>query len=153
MVPVDLTRYFTLESLSRSDTAMRRGIENVPNAGEVANLARLCESLLEPAQSLMGAPIIITSGYRSPALNQALGGATNSAHMDGRACDFKITLLMDLHEVFDQLRKSSLPYDQIIFECGAWIHLAVARAGVDPRRQALMAKGGPGHWSYERVDG
>jgi len=150
---VELSKSFSLEHMSRSDTALRRGIENVPNAGEIANLVRLCETLLEPIQSLLGVPIIVNSGYRSPVLNQALGGATGSAHMDGRACDFKLPHGMDLAEAFDQIRKSSIPYDQIIFECKAWIHVAVAKAGADPRRQALTATGSPGKWQYSRVDG
>ena len=149
---MELTQSFTLDKMSHSDVALRRGIENVPNAGEVANLVRLCESLLEPAQTLLGVPIIVNSGYRSPALNQAIGGATSSAHMDGRACDFKLPKGMDLQEAFDQLRRSNLPYDQIIFECGAWIHMAISKSGVDPRRQALTATGTPGHWSYARVE-
>lgn len=149
---MDLSQNFSLEQMSRSDTALRRGIENVPNAGEVANLVRLCESLLEPAQNLLGMPIVVNSGYRSPALNQAVGGATASAHMDGRACDFKLPKGMNLQEAFDQLRRSSLPYDQIIYECRAWIHIAIAKAGVGPRRQAMTATGTPGKWQYARVE-
>lgn len=150
-MPVELSQNFSLEQMSRSDTALRRGIDNSPNAGEVANLVRLCESLLEPAQALLGVPLVINSGFRCPALNQAIGGATNSAHMDGRAADFVLPRGMSLKDAFEALRKSSLPYDQVIFECNAWIHLAVAGAGSDPRRQALTASGGPGHWSYMRV--
>ena len=148
---MDLSPSFTLDKLTHSDVGLRRGIDNSPNAGEVANLVRLCESLLEPAQALLGVPLVINSGFRCPALNQAIGGATNSAHMDGRAADFILPCGMSLSDAFKTLRKSSLPYDQIIFECGAWLHLAVAKAGSDPRRQALTASGGPGHWAYMRV--
>ena len=136
--------------MTRSDTALRRGIDNTANAGEIDNLRRLCVELLEPAQAILGVPFQINSGFRSPELNQAVGGAKGSAHMDGRAADF-VPKGLSLHECFDALRKSSLPYDQIILECGSWIHLAIARTGVDPRREALTAKGGPGKWSYERV--
>lgn len=150
MVPVELSPSFTLETLCRSDVALRRGIENVPNAGEINNLRRLCLELLEPAQALLGVRTRINSGYRSPALNHAVGGAAGSAHMDGRAGDVVFTGL-NLHEVFDTLRRSSLPYDQIILECGSWIHLAIARTGVDPRRMAMRASGGPGAWKYEQA--
>ena len=148
---MDLNPNFTLAQMSRSDTALRLGIENNPNAGEVANLVRLCESLLEPAQRILGVPLVINSGYRSIALNHAIGGATGSAHMDGRAADFILPRGMSLTDAFKTLRKADLPYDQIIFECNAWIHLAVAKTGTDPRRQALAASGGPGHWAYMRV--
>ena len=147
---MNLSASFTLEGLCFSSTALRLGLDNTPNAGEINNLHRLCDDLLEPAQTILGVPFSINSGYRSPALNQAVGGATASAHMDGRAADFTASK-MDLQGVFNTLRKSDLPYDQIIFECHAWIHLAIAREGEKPRRQALMASGGPSHWSYVRV--
>ena len=147
---MNLSPSFTLDQMTHSDTALRKGIDNTPNAGEINNLHRLCDDLLEPAQTLLGVPLSINSGYRSPTLNQTIGGATASAHMDGRAADF-VPHGMDLQGVFDSLRKSDLPYDQIIFECHAWIHLAIAREGEKPRRQALMAFGGAGHWSYTHV--
>ena len=148
---MDLSPHFTLEKLCFSDTALRIGIGNTPNAGEIDNLRRLCGDLLEPAQSILGVPLVINSGFRCPALNAAVGGATGSAHMDGRAADFKLPNGMVLLDAFDAMRRSSLPYDQIIFECGAWIHLAIAQVGVDPRRQALKATGKPGAWQYVRV--
>ncbi len=141
---------FTLEQMTFSQTALRKGLDNTPNAGEQANIQRLCETLLEPALWLLGRPLTVNSGYRSPALNAAVGGAASSAHMDGRAADV-VPVGLDLHAAFDILRESSLPFDQIILECGAWIHLAIARTGVDPRRQVLTATGGPGAWHYEEV--
>jgi len=146
---MDLSPSFTLDRLTFSDTALRRGIDNVPNAGEIANLQRLCITLLEPAQQMLGVSLHINSGFRSPSLNQVVHGATHSAHMDGRAADFVTTL--DLRGVFDTLRDSDLPYDQIIFECKAWIHLAVAPFGSDSRHQALLASGTPGNWIYSEV--
>jgi len=150
---VNLSPSFTLDQMTHSDTALRKGIDNTPNAGEITNLTKLCETLLEPVQQLIGVPLVINSGYRSPTLNQAVGGATGSAHMDGRACDFKLGKGMDLQTAFDQLRRSSLPYDQIIFECKAWIHIAIPKVGVGPRRQAMTATGTPGKWAYMQVQG
>lgn len=147
---MELSQHFSLEELSHSDVALRRGLDNSPNAGEVANLVLLCETLLEPVRWMLGTPLHINSGYRSPSVNQAVGGSKASAHMDGRAADF-VPEGMNLELAFDQIRLSGLPYDQVILECGAWIHLAIARSGENPRRQALKASGGPGNWDYRVV--
>ena len=147
---MQLSPHFTLEGLSRSDVATRRGMDNTPNAGEADNLQRLCDELLEPAQEVLGVSLTINSGFRSPALNAIVGGSTRSAHMDGRAADL-VPEGVDLTVAFNVLRKSTLPYDQIIIECNAWLHLAIARTGVTPRREALKASGGPGAWQYVRV--
>lgn len=134
---MEITPHFSLEELAHSDVAVRRGLDNAPNAGEVANLTRLCETLLEPARWLLGVPLKVNSGFRSPAVNTIVGGKPNSAHMDGRACDF-VPVGMSLGEAFFLIRQSSLPYDQVILEFNSWIHLSVAPVGVDPRRQALV---------------
>ena len=147
---MDLTPNFSLGELSHSDVALRRGYDNTPNERETANLKRLAETLLEPARAMLGVPMHVNSGFRCASVNAAVGGARNSAHMDGRACDF-VPVGMDLLEAFTKLAHSDLPYDQIIIECNAWIHLAVAELGTDSRRQAMVAGGGPGKWFYRRV--
>lgn len=146
---IQITPHFSLEELTHSQTAIRLGIFNDPNAAQLKNLSRLCNLLLEPARALLQEPLFIDSGFRSPALNQAVGGAASSAHLDGRAADIRVGV--DLEATFDRLRNSNLPYDQIIFECRAWIHLAIAREGEQPRRDMLVAVGGPGSWSYARA--
>lgn len=145
-----LTQHFTLEELTHSEVALRRGLNNTPGPAQRANLERLAEDLLEPVRWLLRVPVKINSGYRSDIVNAAVGGARNSAHMDGRAADM-VPVGMDLREAFDIIRGSALPFDQIILECGAWIHLAIAKDGQGPRRQALLASGGPGAWRYEEV--
>ena len=149
---MNLSEHFTLEELTFSEVALRKGLDNVPPMTEASNLARLCHTLLEPARELLGAPLRIHSGYRSAVVNEAVGGAQNSAHMDGRAADF-VPIDLPLLNAFQALRTSSLPYDQIIQECGAsgWIHIAIAVPGATPRREALTATGRPGNWRYERV--
>ena len=147
---MDLSPSFTLEQLTFSSTALRLGLDNTPNAGEISNLGALCDTLLEPAQALLGTTFTVNSGYRSPSLNQAVGGAVGSAHMDGRAADV-VPQHLSLQEAFDAIRGSALPFDQVIIECNAWIHLAISKSGTEPRHEALKATGGPGHWSYVRV--
>ena len=149
-----LSDHFTLEDLTRSQTALRKGIDNTPSDDIVTALTGLCNDLLEPARALWGVPVSIDSGYRCPELNDAVGGANKpghvSEHVYGRAADC-IPIGLNLQEAFDQARHSDLPYDQIIFECLAWIHLGKAADGVEPRRQALLASGGPGNWHYTPV--
>ena len=151
-MPVQLTDHFSLEELSHSDVAIRRGLDNVPNAGEVANLRRLAETLLEPVRELLGVGLKVNSGFRCPGLNQAVGGAVGSAHMDGRAADV-VPVGMTVADAFYRIKRSGLPYDQLILECGSWLHLAVAKVGADPRQQVLTATGGPGAWKYAQVIG
>lgn len=151
-MPVDLSPNFSLQELSHSDVALRRGLDNTPNAGEVANLQRLAEDLLEPVRALLGVPLHINSGYRTPGLNQALGGAIGSAHMDGRAADL-VPEGVSVQDAFYAIKRTDLPFDQLILECGAWLHLAVPRVGVDPRQQVMTASGGPGAWKYVLVVG
>ena len=147
---MQLSEHFTLEGLSFSETALRRGFDNTPNAGETHYLQRLCDEILEPVWAQYGS-LHVNSGFRSLVVNQVVGGATNSAHLDGRAADV-VPQHLSLQEAFDAIRGSALPFDQIIFECNAWIHLAIARDGVEPRRQALRATGGPGAWHYILVE-
>lgn len=145
-----LSDHFSLEELTFSEKALRLGLTNVPSDWDVANMTRLAEVLLEPSRSLLDVPLYILSGYRCPVLNHDIGGAVDSAHTYGCAADIR-PIGFPIRDAFDALRLSQLPYDQIIFECEAWIHLAQARPGFTPRRQALLASGSPGNWKYEVV--
>ena len=146
-----LSPNFTLEQLTNSQTALRKGIDNTPSQDIVDSLTDLCVNFLEPMRELLGnIPIHIDSGYRCLELNEAVGGAATSEHLFGCAADC-IPQNADLQKCFDILRNSDLPYDQIIFECKAWIHIGKARPGKTPRRQALTATGGPGSWHYVPV--
>ena len=149
-----LSEHFTLEELVASSTAQERGIDNTPSQEIIDALTVLATTLLEPARALAGVPFHVDSGYRCEALNHAVGGADRPGHVSehefGRTADC-IPEGASLQEVFDKIRLSDLPYDQVIIECNAWIHLGMAAAGATPRREALTASGGPGAWHYERV--
>lgn len=84
-----LSEHFTLEELTRSATAKARGIDNTPTERDKANLKRLAAQVLEPLRKMAGVPIIVTSGYRCPKLNAAVGGEPTSQHMRGEAADIK----------------------------------------------------------------
>lgn len=148
---MNLSAHFTLEELTFSEVAVRQSIDNTPDQAHIANLQRLCVTLLEPARELLGVPLHINSGYRSTRVNAAVGGAHASAHLLGLAADF-VPIGLDLREAFDKLRShADLPFDQVIFECAAWIHLAAHADGLTARRQALTATGHAGAWNYQLV--
>ena len=81
------SRYFTLRELTRSAAALKHKLDNTPDAAAVARLQALVTHVLDPLRQLYGAPIMVTSGYRSPAVNAAVGGAAHSQHLLGEAAD------------------------------------------------------------------
>ena len=140
---MNLSPHFSLAELVASQVATRKGIDNTPAAAVVANLARLA-ALLEQVRALVGAPIAISSGYRSPALNKAVGGAGNSAHVLGLAADISTSKLAPKALAL-LIRQSDIAFDQLIYE-GTWVHIGLS-AGT-PRRQVLTAKFAGGGVSY-----
>jgi hypothetical protein len=97
--------------------------------------------LVEQVRTELGqVPILISSGYRCPALNKAVGGATQSAHVAGRAVDFTAPRFGTPLIICQHLAKSTLPFDQLIYENThgiTWVHLGIAEEKVAPRRQVL----------------
>ena len=125
-------KYFTINELTRSATAKRLAINNSPTAAVRANLTALGENILDPLREAWGAPIIVTSGVRCPALNKAVGGATNSQHMYGQAADIR-TVSDKREDNMKLLRKLidlNLPFDKLIAEYvdssgrPDWIHVS-----------------------------
>ena len=133
-------KYFTIEELTKSATASRRGIDNTPDESVKKNLIRLVNNILDPLREAWGAPIIVTSGYRCGRLNKAVGGAAKSQHMYGQAADIRTVSdkPSDNKKLFDLIRELKLPYDQLIDEYGYnWIHVSY---GPRNRRQILHIK-------------
>jgi zinc D-Ala-D-Ala carboxypeptidase len=134
-----LTPHFSLEEMTDSQTAARKGIPNVPPIGspERANLLRTAETM-EKVRTILGdKPILISSGYRSPAVNAAVGGSKSSAHMSALAVDFSCpgfgTPLQICRKLHPYMK--TLGIDQLIHEFDSWVHLGLR--GGDPRHQAL----------------
>jgi len=125
---------FSLEELVASQIAARRRIDNRPPQPVVENLRRLA-GLLEQIRKVVGKPITISSGYRSPALNAAVGGAGNSAHMQGLAADITVGGLAP-KALAKAIIAAGITFDQLIYE-GTWVHVGLA-AGA-PRNQVLTA--------------
>ncbi len=133
---MNITTHFTLSELTMSQTAVRLGLDNMPGVEALANLKFLAATL-ELVRYEFSAPVIVSSGYRSPAVNAAVGGSKTSAHMEGRAADFTIPAWGSPLDVCKKISASHLVFDQLIHEFGAWVHLGVARKGVSPRMELL----------------
>ena len=133
-------KYFTMNELTASATARRKGIDNTPDETVKANLEALVKNVLDPLREAWGKPIIVTSGYRCPKLNRAVGGATNSQHTKGEAADIRTVsdLPSENRQLFELVRTLKLPYDQLIDEYGYnWIHVSFSARN---RRQILHIK-------------
>jgi zinc D-Ala-D-Ala carboxypeptidase len=144
-MPRKLSQHFTLEELILSQTATREGIDNTPSPDIVKNLRRLADTLEQIRTLLDNAPILISSGYRSPKLNAAVGGAKKSAHMDGLAADFTAPSFGTVIQVAREIASSGIVYDQLIYEFGNWVHIGLADEGKVPRLQKLSIFKGTGY--------
>lgn len=146
---MNLSKHFTLEELVRSQSAIRRCIDNTPNEVTIRNLILLCEKILEPLRMKIGRPVYVSSGYRSPELNTLIGGSPRSQHTKGEAADIEVAG-MTAAEVFRYIiEESALPFDQVIEEFGEWVHISWSK---NPRGHALLAfKNDEGETEYRRV--
>lgn len=123
-------KYFTLKELTNSATATAKKINNTPSLIEEANLINLVTHILDPLREAYGKPIRVNSGYRSPALNAAIGGSKTSDHMNGKAADITGGSRKENQKLFDLIQKLKLPFDQLIFEKGNrkegpdWVHVS-----------------------------
>lgn len=124
-----LTTNFTLEEFIRSTTATRLHIINLPTREEIENIVELCRNVLQPIRDAYGKPIVVTSGYRCPKLNKAVGGVATSEHQKGMAAD--IRSVSDTREdnkaLWDICRKvlATRQFGQLINEHNYdWIHIS-----------------------------
>ena len=133
-------KYFTFNELTYSATARQRGIRNEPEEAQKENLRKLVENLLDPIRERWGKPILVSSGFRSPQLNKAVGGVRNSEHLTGCAADITLSSRMDNERLFKMIRnQKDLMWRQLINEGkGRWIHISYNEA--DNKRQVLFLK-------------
>jgi zinc D-Ala-D-Ala carboxypeptidase len=134
---MNLSPHVTVKEFTESPTAINRGISQVMDLTTTQKAKDLCENVFEPIRSYLGKPIKINSGYRSVALNRAVGGASSSQHVKGEAMD------LDLHDrsLFEWII-DNIEFDQLIAEFGSgdyfgWFHISY-RKGVN-RKQVLRA--------------
>ena len=139
-----LTKNLSLQEMLKSRTATRLGLSNSPNEEHVKNMIALAENIFQPLRDYFGVPIHISSGYRSEALNKAIGGSKSSQHCKGEAMDID----RDGHsqpnnaQIFEYI-KNNLDFDQMIWEFGTqknpeWVHVSHKRDGKN-RAELLVA--------------
>lgn len=144
----NLTSHFSLEDLVRSQTALRHGLDNSPPASVQSNLRRLCVDLLEPIRDHFG-EVFIDSGYRSPAVNLAVGGKPTSAHLDGRAADIVVPGIPVLGVTRWIVEESGLGYERCIYEYGGWTHVQIPRIGEMPKHLAFSIFDSSGYVTFD----
>lgn len=138
--------YFTISELTRSATAKSRGIDNTPPAAVRAKLQTLITQCLDPIRRIYGRPIVVSSGYRCPALNAAVGGSSTSQHMEGEAADLVPASGGSLKGIFRAAVQWG-GYDQLIIEqsgSSRWVHVSY---GPRNRRTILAYRNG----SYQNI--
>lgn len=119
-----LSANFTLEELTRSETADRNGWDNTPNAQEIENLKRLAALLQQVKTAVGGKPVMINSGFRSKKVNDSVGSKDTSQHRLGCAADIRVPG-MKPREVVEACIAAGIPFDQIILEFDSWTHISV----------------------------
>jgi zinc D-Ala-D-Ala carboxypeptidase len=150
---MQLSKNLVLAEVTRSETAKRKGISNMPTPEHIENFKLLAEKVFQPIRDHFGKPIRISSGYRSKALNTAIGGALSSQHCSGEAIDIDMdgTDITNA-QVFNYI-KDNLEFDQLIWEFGTdtnpdWVHVSYESTGKQ-RKQILRAVKKGGSTSYK----
>lgn len=141
-------RFFWLSEFLRSDAAVRHGLDNTPGGDELNNLRNVLAPGMERIRALLGVPVFITSGYRSPAVNASVGGSVASQHKLGQAADFIAPEAGTPRSIAARLaqHQPEIRFDQLIYE-GTWVH--VSFTPVKPRGSVLTAHfdGGRVHYT------
>ena len=141
---MQLSGHFSLSELTKSQTAERKGIDNKPTLEHIENLTELCTHILEPTRRNFSKPIVITSGYRSEELCEAIGSKTTSQHAKGEAADFEMFGLDN--KSLAKYIKNNLIFDQLILEfyknddpASGWVHCSYSKE--ENRKEALLYNG------------
>jgi len=140
-----ISEHLDLAEVTRSETAKRKGISNMPTEAHLENFKKLAEKIFEPIRTHFNVPIHISSGYRSKELNKAIGGSLTSQHCSGEAIDIDMDGSANgvTNKMVFEYVKDNLEFDQMIWEFGSseapdWIHISYETTGKQ-RKQILRA--------------
>tara|TARA_R100001510_G_C7582140_1_gene154745 strand:+ start:320 stop:790 length:471 start_codon:yes stop_codon:yes gene_type:complete len=152
-----LSKNLTLKECIRSGTADRLGIDNTPDEWATENLKKVAEHIFQPLRDHFGVPVYVSSGYRSPDLNRAIGGSKRSQHMEGRALDLDADVFGDISnaEIFHYIREC-LEFDQVVWEFGdednpSWVHVSYVHGGPNRKRCLKACRNSKGETYYEVI--
>jgi hypothetical protein len=150
-----LSEHLDLAEVTRSETAKRKGISNEPTPEHLENFKKLAQNIFEPIRKHFGVPIHISSGYRSKALNTAIGGSLTSQHCSGEAIDIDMDGSSNgvTNKMVFEFIKANLNFDQLIWEFGTkdkpdWVHVSFETSGKQ-RKQILTAFKNGGKTAYK----
>jgi zinc D-Ala-D-Ala carboxypeptidase len=150
-----ISDHVSFKEAIKSNTALRRGIDNTPNRYEQTNMEIIAEKIFEPLREWAGGPIKINSFYRCEELNRAIGGSSRSQHCEGRAMDIDDTFGHKTNaEMFEYIR-NTLSFDQLIWEFGddnnpAWVHVSYV-SGDQNRLRVMKAEKVNGKTQYRYI--
>jgi len=148
-----ISRHISYKEAVYSATAKRKGIENVPNDDQIYNMRKVADYIFEPLRLYVGGAIKITSFFRSPDLNTAIGGSAKSQHCKGQAIDIDDVFGHKTNaEMFEYIREN-LDFDQLIWEFGtndnpSWLHVSYV-SKKENRNRVLRAIRENGKTRYE----
>ena len=141
---MQLSKHFRLEEFEKSQTAQRLGIKNKAGSGEIKNLTDVCYGVLEKVRVKYDKPVIVTSGYRSPELCEAIGSKSTSQHTKGEAVDFEVIGIANIQVAY--FIEANCDFDQLILEyyCPdddqkGWVHCSFVEGS--NRKQVLTFDG------------
>ena len=150
-----LSEHLDLAEVTRSETAKRKGISNEPTPEHLENFKKLAQNIFEPIRKHFGVPIHISSGYRSKALNTAIGGSLTSQHCSGEAIDIDMDGSSNgvTNKMVFEFIRANLNFDQLIWEFGTkdapdWVHVSFETSGKQ-RKQILRAIKSGGKTAYQ----
>lgn len=142
---MQLSKHFSLEEMTKSMTAQRKGIDNTPGSGDIKNLENVCYEILEPVRAHFDKPVLVSSGYRSEALCEAIGSKKTSQHAKGMAVDFEINGVPNIKIAY--WIQNNCDFDQLILEyyspndgSKGWVHCSYNEKGAN-RKQVLTYDG------------
>ena len=152
---VRISKHISYKEATRSATALRLGIENVPNQYELQNMEMVAKHVFEPLREAVDAPIKINSFFRCEELNKAIGGSTKSQHCQGRAIDIDDVYGNVSNAFMYYYIKDNLDFDQLIWEFGNekepnWLHVSYKNKD-DNRKQVLQAYRERGRVKYRLI--
>lgn len=139
-----ISKHVSYREATKSRTAVKEGIDNTPSSEALASMQNVAEKIFEPVRGHFCVPIAVTSFYRSPTLNKAVGGSGSSQHVKGEAMDLDADVfgMITNASIFNYIR-TQLEFDQLIWEHGDsiepdWVHVSLKASGIN-RKQILVA--------------
>tara|TARA_Y100001938_G_C7886756_1_gene327804 strand:+ start:153 stop:635 length:483 start_codon:yes stop_codon:yes gene_type:complete len=155
-----LSKNLSLAEVTKSTTAKRLGIDNTPDdEWIIENLRAIADVIFQPLRDSFKCPIFVSSGYRSPDLNVAIGGSKRSQHMEGRALDLDADVYGGCtnSQIFNWIREN-VEFDQMVWEFGDgdnpdWVHVSYVRDGVNRKRCLKALRDDRGKVYYEVMFG